>query len=121
MSKASPNNKLKDYYYHNIGDDKFLEFYLSQTCLIDSFRLWLWDKDNRTYDFRVEVKNENEEEYVLIKDENNPIFKNKSSWQTIHLRGRRAVRWIRLTGLRGPPHDSEFAIVDVECPAHPKK
>ena len=121
MSKIPRSQKLKDYYYHNIGDNRFLEFYLSQTCLIDSFRIWLWDKDDRTYDFKVEVKDEIEDHYSQIKDGNSSLFLDKRSWQTIHLKNRRAVRWIRLTGVRGPPHDSEFAIVDIECPPQQKK
>lgn len=121
MSKSSVKHKRKDYFYHNVGDNKFLEFYLSQTCLIDNFRLWLWDEDQRTYDFKVEVKSENEEEFTLIPDQTSSVFRNKSSWQTIDLRGRRAVRWIKITGIRGPPHDTEFAVIDIEVPAINKK
>ena len=124
MSDSLMKEKEKQYYYHLIGDKNYLEFYLSQTCLVDNFRFRLWDMDPdmgmpkpRSYDFKVEVKSEDEEDYELVKDGNQPLFKNKSSWQTVRLPARRPVRWVRITGLKGPAHDPEFAIVDFQCPA----
>ena len=120
MSKASNRDKEKFYYYHTINDKRNLEFYLSQTCLIDSFRIRLWDKDDRSYDFTVEVKNEDDEDWTYVKGDQKELFVKRKSWQTINLRNRRAVRWIRITGIRGPDYDQEFAIMDFECPAPPK-
>lgn len=108
-----PKMKYTCYYYHHIGDGKHLNFYLRQTCIVDSMRFHLWDEDNRTYDYVVSVRDD-------PNDVNNwrDLVKKKDarSWQMVRFKPT-PVRWIRLTGTRGPDHDPEFAVLHFECPS----
>jgi hypothetical protein len=116
MSDAPKKEKERFYYYHIVGDGKSLEFYLPQTCLIDSIRFRLWDLDDRTYDFKVQIKHNEEDDWHTIKDANCDVFRRRKSWQTIEFGRLRTVRWIQITGIKSPPNDSEFAIIHFECP-----
>lgn len=119
MSKASVHDKESKYYYHTIGvANEYLEFYLCQTCFIDSLRFRLWDLDERKYDYEVKIKYK---EGVGDDDcwQTLASFEDASSWQYFSFQ-MIPIRFIRLIGLKisgAKDNDKEFAVIDFQCPS----
>ncbi|RZF39905.1 hypothetical protein LSTR_LSTR010533 [Laodelphax striatellus] len=88
------------YTCHQLGSGSIL-VQLGQPYMIDSIRLLLWDCDDRSYNYYVEVS-VNMTDWELVCDKTN---ENCKSWQTIRFE-RRPVVFIRV-----------FHCVHLECPA----
>ncbi|KAG7188383.1 hypothetical protein KM043_008036 [Ampulex compressa] len=99
------------YTCHQLGSGSIL-IQLGQPYMIDSMRLLLWDCDQRSYSYYVEVSG-NTWNWVLIADKSREACR---SWQTIHFHPPRPVVFIRIVGTHNTANEV-FHCVHFECPA----
>ena len=83
---------------------------LGQPYLISSFRILLWDCDERTYSFYIETSI-NETNYDMVVDKRNERLQ---SWQSFHFEPR-IISYIRIVGTFNSANEI-FHIVHFECP-----
>ncbi|XP_057329517.1 BTB/POZ domain-containing protein 9 [Microplitis mediator] len=99
------------YTCHQIGSGVIL-VQLGQPYIIDSMRLLLWDCDDRSYSYYIEVSgNSRNWERVIDKSE-----ENCRSWQTLRFSPPRRVVFIRIVGTHNTANEV-FHCVHFECPA----
>lgn len=84
---------------------------LPQPYMVGSMRLLLWDCDDRTYSFYIEVSDDNEEYMRVIEGHN------LSSWQTFYFKPLPVV-YIRIIGTSNSANEV-FHCVHFECPLDP--
>ncbi|XP_012222177.1 BTB/POZ domain-containing protein 9 isoform X2 [Linepithema humile] len=99
------------YTCHQLGSGSIL-VQLGQPYMIDSMRLLLWDCDNRSYSYYIEVSG-NCCNWVLIADKTKESCR---SWQTIRFHPPRPVVFIRIVGTHNTANEV-FHCVHFECPA----
>lgn len=99
------------YTCHQLGSGSIL-VQLGQPYMIDSMRLLLWDCDNRSYSYYVEVSG-NCWNWVLVADKTTELCR---SWQTIRFHPPRPVVFIRIVGTHNTANEV-FHCVHFECPA----
>ncbi|KAG5677275.1 hypothetical protein PVAND_007045 [Polypedilum vanderplanki] len=110
------NGNVKDYDWdcgytcHQLGSGNIL-IQLGQPYLIGSFRLLLWDCDERFYSFYIETS-VNETTWEMIVDKRNERLQ---SWQTFSFEPR-VITYIRIVGTYNSANEI-FHIVHFECPA----
>ncbi|KAM0736057.1 BTB/POZ domain-containing protein 9 [Formica fusca] len=101
------------YTWHQLGSEYIL-VRLAQPYMIDSMRFLLWDRDNRSYSYTVEVSG-NLRSWVMVADKREELCQ---SWQIIHFNPPRPVVFIRIMGsLSHDTADESFRCVHFECPA----
>ncbi|CAD6227476.1 GSCOCG00001163001-RA-CDS [Cotesia congregata] len=99
------------YTCHQIGSGVIL-VQLGQPYIIDSMRLLLWDCDDRSYSYYIEVSgNLRNWERVIDKSE-----ESCRSWQTLRFSPPRNVVFIRIVGTHNTANEV-FHCVHFECPA----
>lgn len=109
------NGNFKDYDWdngytcHQLGSGNIL-IQLGQPYLISSFRILLWDYDERTYSFYIETS-VNETDWELIVNKKNERLQ---SWQAFSF-DPRPITFIRITGTYNSANEI-FHIVHFECP-----
>ncbi|XP_003489942.1 BTB/POZ domain-containing protein 9 isoform X1 [Bombus impatiens] len=99
------------YTCHQVGSGSIL-VQLGQPYIIDSMRLLLWDCDDRSYSYYIEVSG-NSWSWVLVGDKTREACR---SWQTIHFEPARPVVFIRIVGTHNTANEV-FHCVHFECPA----
>lgn len=99
------------YTCHQLGSGSIM-VQLGQPYMIDSMRLLLWDCDNRSYSYTVEVSG-NSWNWVTVADKRRESCR---SWQTIHFYPPRPVVFIRIVGTHNTANEV-FHCVHFECPA----
>lgn len=110
------NGNVKDYDWdcgytcHQLGSGNIC-IQLGQPYLISSFRILLWDCDERTYSFYIETS-VNETEWDMVVDKRNERLQ---SWQTFKF-AERPVTYIRIVGTYNSANEI-FHIVHFECPS----
>ncbi|XP_041353086.1 BTB/POZ domain-containing protein 9-like isoform X2 [Gigantopelta aegis] len=98
------------YTCHQLGSGAIV-VQLAQPYIIDSIRLLLWDCDDRSYSYYVEVSTD-QQKWQMVADKKNEACK---SWQTIRFE-RRPVALIRIVGIHNTANEV-FHCVHFECPA----
>lgn len=98
------------YTCHQLGSGAIV-VQLSQPYMIDSMRLLLWDIDNRTYSYYIEVSTDQINWHQVL-DKRNEMCK---SWQHINF-PKRPVVFIRIVGTYNTANEV-FHCVHFECPA----
>ncbi|XP_059839053.1 BTB/POZ domain-containing protein 9 isoform X1 [Hypanus sabinus] len=98
------------YTCHQLGSGAIV-IQLAQPFMIDSMRLLLWDCDDRSYSFYIEVSN-NQQHWDRVADHTQVTCK---SWQTITIK-RQPVVFIRIVGTNNTANEV-FHCVHFECPA----
>lgn len=99
------------YTCHQLGSGSIL-VQLGQPYMIDSMRLLLWDCDNRSYSYTIEVSG-NSWSWVMVADKRKESCR---SWQIIHFHPPRPVVFIRIVGTHNTANEV-FHCVHFECPA----
>ncbi|XP_076298372.1 BTB (POZ) domain containing 9 isoform X3 [Lasioglossum baleicum] len=99
------------YTCHQLGSGSIL-VQLGQPYIIDSMRLLLWDCDNRSYSYYIEVSG-NCWNWTLVADKTRETCR---SWQTIHFEPPLPVVFIRIVGTHNTANEV-FHCVHFECPA----
>ncbi|CAK9800523.1 BTB/POZ domain-containing protein 9 [Anthophora plagiata] len=99
------------YTCHQVGSGSIL-VQLGQPYIIDSMRLLLWDCDDRSYSYYIEVSG-NSWNWVLVADKTKEACR---SWQTIRFEPPRPVVFIRIVGTHNTENEV-FHCVHFECPA----
>ncbi|XP_034172159.1 BTB (POZ) domain containing 9 isoform X2 [Osmia lignaria lignaria] len=99
------------YTCHQLGSGS-ISVQLGQPYIIDSMRLLLWDCDDRSYSYYIEVSG-NSWNWVLVADKTREACR---SWQTIHFEPPRPVVFIRIVGTHNTANEV-FHCVHFECPA----
>lgn len=99
------------YTCHQLGSGSIL-VQLGQPYMIESMRLLLWDCDNRSYSYYIEVSG-NAWSWVLVADKTKEACR---SWQTIHFYPPRPVVFIKIVGTHNTANEV-FHCVHFECPA----
>ncbi|XP_033340114.2 BTB (POZ) domain containing 9 isoform X2 [Megalopta genalis] len=99
------------YTCHQLGSGSIL-VQLGQPYVIDSMKLLLWDCDNRSYSYYIEVSG-NCWNWTLVADKTRETCR---SWQTIHFEPPRPVVFIRIVGTFNSANEV-FHCVHFECPA----
>lgn len=110
------NNDIKNYDWdsgytcHQLGSGAIV-VQLAQPYIISSMRLLLWDCDDRSYSYYIEVSN-NRQSWETVVDQRNEECR---SWQTVSFPAR-VVTFIRIVGTRNSVNEV-FHCVHFECPA----
>jgi BTB/POZ domain-containing protein 9 len=110
------NGNVKDYDWdtgytcHQLNSGNIL-IQLGQPYFISSFRILLWDCDERTYSFYIETSI-NETDWDLVVDKRNERLQ---SWQSFHFEPR-IISYIRIVGTFNSANEI-FHIVHFECPS----
>nr|XP_033340113.1 BTB/POZ domain-containing protein 9 isoform X1 [Megalopta genalis] len=99
------------YTCHQLGSGSIL-VQLGQPYVIDSMKLLLWDCDNRSYSYYIEVSG-NCCNWTRVADKTRETCR---SWQTIHFEPPRPVVFIRIVGTFNSANEV-FHCVHFECPA----
>ncbi|XP_076652574.1 BTB (POZ) domain containing 9 [Halictus rubicundus] len=99
------------YTCHQLGSGSIL-VQLGQPYIIDSIRLLLWDCDNRSYSYYIEVSG-NCSNWTLVADKTREACR---SWQTIHFEPPLPIVFIRIVGTHNTANEV-FHCVHFECPA----
>ncbi|XP_051164686.1 BTB/POZ domain-containing protein 9 [Leptopilina boulardi] len=89
-----------------------IQIQLGQPYMLDSMRLLLWDCDDRSYSYYVEVSGD-AKNWEVIWDKTREACQ---SWQTIRFRPARPVVFINIVGTRNTANEV-FHCVHFECPA----
>ncbi|KAJ8670742.1 hypothetical protein QAD02_002001 [Eretmocerus hayati] len=89
-----------------------IQIQLAQPYIIDSMRLLLWDCDDRSYCYYIEVSNDMKN-WTLVVDKTRETCR---SWQTLRLSPPRPVVFIRIVGTHNTANEV-FHCVHFECPA----
>lgn len=109
------NGNVKDYDWdcgytcHQLGSGNIC-IQLGQPYLISSFRILLWDCDDRTYSFYIETS-VNETDWEIVVDKKHERLQ---SWQSFTFE-QRAITYIRIVGTYNSANEI-FHIVHFECP-----
>ena len=98
------------YTCHQLGSGSIV-VQLGQPYAIESMRLLLWDCDERSYSYFIEVSN-NEKDWEVVWDRSKVACR---SWQTITF-PRRPIVYIRIVGTHNTANEV-FHCVHFECPA----
>ncbi|XP_078391438.1 BTB/POZ domain-containing protein 9-like [Cetorhinus maximus] len=98
------------YTCHQLGSGAIM-VQLAQPFMIGSMRLLLWDCDDRSYSFYIEVSN-NQQQWRMVADRTKVTCR---SWQTISFE-RQPVVFIRIVGTYNTANEV-FHCVHFECPA----
>lgn len=98
------------YTCHQLGSGAIV-VQLAQPYMIDSCRLLLWNCDDRTYSYYIEVSTD-QYKWETVADKTREACR---SWQTIYFR-RRPVTFIRIVGTHNTANEV-FHCVHFECPA----
>lgn len=98
------------YTCHQLGSGNIL-VQLGQPYLISSFRILLWDCDERTYSFYIETS-VNQVDWELVVDKKNERLQ---SWQSFTFEPR-PISYIRIVGTYNSANEI-FHIVHFECPS----
>ena len=101
------------YTCHQLGSGAIV-VQLPQPFLIDSMRLLLWDIDERSYSYYIEVSVDYEN-WEIVADKRNHSCK---SWQSIKF-DRRPIVYIRIVGTYNTANEV-FHCVHFECPSQEK-
>ncbi|XP_014668255.1 PREDICTED: BTB/POZ domain-containing protein 9-like isoform X2 [Priapulus caudatus] len=101
------------YTCHQLGSGAIV-VQLTQPYLVDSMRMLLWDCDNRTYCYYIEVSIDNQTWDVVCDRSKQPC----QSWQMIKF-SKRPVVFIRIVGTHNTANEV-FHVVHFECPASPE-
>ncbi|XP_076245296.1 BTB (POZ) domain containing 9 [Calliopsis andreniformis] len=99
------------YTCHQLGSGS-ISVQLGQPYVIDSMRLLLWDCDNRSYSYYIEVSGD-AWSWTVVADRTREACR---SWQTIHFEPPRPVVFIRIVGTHNTANEV-FHCVHFECPA----
>lgn len=99
------------YTCHQLGSGAIL-VQLGQPYMIDSMRLLLWDCDERSYSYYIEVSG-NSWDWELVADKTKEACR---SWQTLRFHPARPVVFIRIVGTHNTANEV-FHCVHFECPA----
>lgn len=111
------NGNVKDYDWdngytcHQLSGNNNIIIQLGQPYLISSFRMLLWDYDERNYSFYIETS-VNETDWDMVVDKRNERLQ---SWQTFTFEPR-PITFIRIVGTYNSANDI-FHIVHFECPS----
>ncbi|XP_041044496.1 BTB/POZ domain-containing protein 9 [Carcharodon carcharias] len=98
------------YTCHQLGSGAIM-VQLAQPFMIGSMRLLLWDCDDRSYSFYIEVS-DNQQQWRMVADRTKVTCR---SWQTISFE-RQPVVFIRIVGTYNTANEV-FHCVHFECPA----
>ncbi|XP_033123857.1 BTB/POZ domain-containing protein 9-like [Anneissia japonica] len=98
------------YTCHQLGSGSIV-VQLAQPYVIGSIRMLLWDCDDRTYSYHIEVSTDNQT-WVRVADKTK---ENCRSWQTLNF-PQKAVAFIKIVGTRNTANEV-FHCVHFECPA----
>ncbi|XP_060781308.1 BTB/POZ domain-containing protein 9 isoform X2 [Neoarius graeffei] len=98
------------YTCHQLGSGAIV-IQLAQPYLLGSMRLLLWDCDERSYSYFVEVST-NQQHWVRVVDRTRVACR---SWQTLHFE-RQPASFIRIVGTHNTANEV-FHCVHFECPA----
>lgn len=98
------------YTCHQLGSGAII-VQLAQPYIIDSMRLLLWDCDDRSYSYYVEVSTDQKSWYLLA-DKRKEQCK---SWQVINFE-KRPVTFVKIVGTHNTANEV-FHCVHFECPA----
>ncbi|BFZ07198.1 hypothetical protein BsWGS_10236 [Bradybaena similaris] len=98
------------YTCHQIGSGAIC-IQLAQPYMLSTMRLLLWDLDNRSYSFYIEVSND-QQKWTRVVDKQNELCK---SWQTFAF-DQIPVTFIRIVGTHNTANES-FHCVHIESPA----
>lgn len=101
------------YTCHQLGSGEIV-VRLGQPYYLGSMRLLLWDCDDRTYSFYIEIST-NRKEWQMVVDRRNDRTR---SWQNFHFTPRPVV-YIRIVGTRNTANEI-FHCVHLECPTQDK-
>ncbi|CRL03164.1 CLUMA_CG016151, isoform A [Clunio marinus] len=110
------NGNVKDYDWdcgytcHQLGSGN-ISIQLGQPYMIGSFRILLWDCDDRTYSFYIETS-VNGADWDLVVDKKNERLQ---SWNSFSFEPR-PISYIRITGTYNSANEI-FHIVHIECPS----
>ncbi|KAK2582432.1 hypothetical protein KPH14_004742 [Odynerus spinipes] len=99
------------YTCHQLGSGSIL-VQLGQPYIIDSMRLLLWDCDDRSYSYYIEVSRDSLTWDVVADKTREPC----RSWQTLRFHPPRPVVFIRIVGTHNTANEV-FHCVHLECPA----
>ncbi|XP_013777276.1 BTB/POZ domain-containing protein 9-like isoform X1 [Limulus polyphemus] len=98
------------YTCHQLGSGAIV-VQLAQPYLLDSMRLLLWDCDDRSYSFYIEVSTD-QQNWHLVADRKDQECR---SWQTVYFQ-KQPVVFIRIVGTHNTANEV-FHCVHFECPA----
>ncbi|XP_050435380.1 BTB/POZ domain-containing protein 9-like [Adelges cooleyi] len=101
----------RGYTYHEVNSG-YIEVQLAQPYLLSSMRMLLWDDNNDTYGYTVQVS-VNHEDWDLIIDKSNKPCR---SWQLLQFE-QRLVVYIRITGVHSSHPNNTFNLKYLEAPA----
>ncbi|XP_032664988.1 BTB/POZ domain-containing protein 9 [Odontomachus brunneus] len=99
------------YTCHQLGSGSIL-VQLGQPYMLHSMRLLLWDCDNRSYSYYIEVAG-NTWDWSVVADKTRESCR---SWQTVYIDPPRPVVYIRIVGTHNTANEV-FHCVHFECPA----
>ncbi|KAI8480542.1 PREDICTED: BTB/POZ domain-containing protein 9-like [Branchiostoma belcheri] len=100
------------YTCHQLGSGAIV-VQLAQPFIVGSMRLLLWDCDDRSYSYYIEVSTD-QQHWELVCDKTREACR---SWQTIFFE-KRPVTFIRIVGTHNTANEV-FHCVHFECPANP--
>mmetsp|Transcript_56832 Transcript_56832/g.94522 ORF Transcript_56832/g.94522 Transcript_56832/m.94522 type:complete len:159 (-) Transcript_56832:28-504(-) len=72
--------------------------------VVNTLKFLLWDQDNRTYDYKIEVSKDEKAWYTVCN------VKDKQSWQEVQIDAR-PIKHVRLIGTGGKNNHSQLHIV----------
>ncbi|XP_063040344.1 BTB/POZ domain-containing protein 9 isoform X2 [Engraulis encrasicolus] len=98
------------YTCHQLGSGAIV-IQLAQPYMISSMRLLLWDCDDRSYSYYVEVST-NQQQWTRVVDRTKVACR---SWQTLYFDGQ-AASFVRIVGTHNTANEV-FHCVHFECPA----
>lgn len=98
------------YTCHQLGSGAVI-VQLAQPYIVDSMRLLLWDCDDRSYSYYIEVSIDQKNWHMVIDKRNEPC----KSWQHITFE-RRPVAFVKIVGTSNTANEV-FHCVHFECPA----
>ncbi|OWF52316.1 BTB/POZ domain-containing protein 9-like [Mizuhopecten yessoensis] len=98
------------YTCHQLGSGAII-VQLAQPYIVDSMRLLLWDCDDRSYSYYIEVSSDQRNWHMVADKHDEPC----KSWQLIRFE-RRPVAFIKIVGTNNTANEV-FHCVHFECPA----
>lgn len=112
------NGSTRDYDWdsgytcHQLGSGCIM-VQLTQPYMVSSMRMLLWDKDDRTYGYYIEVSID-QETWKRVADRSNDSCQ---SWQIVEFE-QQPVTFIKIVGTKNTANEV-FHVVHFECPASP--
>ena len=83
---------------------------LGMQCIVNCIRMLLWDKDNRSYSYKIEASMHEDKDWVTIVDHSTYLCR---SWQKLHF-PKKVVRYIRIVGTNNTVN-RVFHVVSLEA------